>query len=124
MRQGAGTAGGTLSATGATEWQVMGARNVGMFLANAASLSPNAHRLGVFMAWHSLDDSAGTQYPEMVGLYGRGWRYAAQLLWPDKAPDTARKAYTRGVAELVARGFIVAQQHPHRGQRQHYRMKM
>src|SRR4051812_18530690 len=98
MRQGAGTAGGTLS-QGATEWRLtMGARNVGMFLANAASLSPNAHRLGVFMAWHSLDESAGTQYPEMVGLYGRGWQYAAQLLWPDKAPDTAKRAYARAVA--------------------------
>src|SRR5262245_56940605 len=102
----------------------MGARNVGMFLANGASLSPSARNLGLFMAWHSLDEGAGTQHPEMVGLYARGWTFAAELLWPDKAPLTSKRAFARGVAELVAGGFIVPAGHAHRGQRQHYRMKM
>lgn len=75
----------------------MGAASVRLFLANGGRLSDGAYRLGVFLSYHSLDADP---------LYKHGWRYAAELCYPDKKPEAARTAFSRAVRELQAFGFL------------------
>lgn len=102
----------------------MGLRNLAAFTSNGASLSPTARALGAFMALHSMDPGTASGDPAMVGLYGRGWQYATQMIWPEKSRSAARRAFMRGVRELQDQGLLTALGHAHRGQRQGYQVKM
>lgn len=97
----------------------MGSRNVSWAIGTSASVSDSAYRVLVFMAWHTLDTPRGKM---PANVYARGWRFAAEILYPDLEPDTAKRRIARAVAELVSKGKLKPLGHGGRGRRQLYEL--